>query len=99
MKTDIPINCINIAFNYLKDKYGYKRTGYTNGFIDKLRKARTVKERKEILSTVTDNDYIIITNPATEHDDIEVELLMQQYYYGYIVRFELQNKLMFLLNK
>jgi hypothetical protein len=99
MKTQIPTDCFNIAFNYLKDKYGYKRMGYTNNFIDKLRKARSVKERKEILSTVTDDNYIIITNPATEHDDIEVELLMQQYYYGFKVRFELQNKLMFLLNK
>jgi hypothetical protein len=83
----------NIAFNYLKNKYGCRRSGHTNGFTRKLRQARNKKEFNEIMSIVTDDDFIMILNTVTEHDDIEIQLLMNQYGYGYTVRFELYNKL------
>ena len=87
-------DCYNIAYNYLKDKYGYRKLNYTNSFYAKLRMTNNAKQRKELLNTLTDNDYNISLNPAIEHDDKEIELLLSQYYFGFCIKAELRNKLL-----
>jgi hypothetical protein len=44
---EIP-KCYNIAYNYLKNKYGYRKLFYTENFRNKLNKARNKKEQKEL---------------------------------------------------
>ena len=87
-------NCINIAFDYLKDKYGYTRRGYTSSFSNKLIKARNKKEREEIENNSTDKDYFLKINPITDEKDEVIQLLISQYYYGIQAKKELYYKLM-----
>lgn len=87
-------DCYNDGVRYLKEKYGVKRSfSTTSSFGEKLRKAKNKKERQEILASATDNDYITTPNPATDHDGKVIELLLDQYYHGRSVRYELHNKL------
>jgi len=86
-------NCYNEAINYLKNKYGFKRTGLTSKAQEKLSKARNKKERKEIEDSFTERDYQIKINSITEKDDEFIMLLIQQYYYGNAPKKELYNKL------
>jgi len=83
----------NIAVKYLGDKYGRRRCGHTEAFSKRMRQARNKKELNEVIASETDDDFIMVLNMVTEHDDIEVQLLLSQYHYGYTVRFELYNKL------
>lgn len=82
-------DCINEAYNYLKDKYGYKRTRLTANSSNKLVKARNKKERLEILESFTDRNYVLKLNEITEDKDKYIDLLMRQYYYGISVKKEL----------
>jgi hypothetical protein len=85
----------NIAVKYLQDKYGKRRCGHTEAFSKKMRQAKNKKELKEVMDSETDDDFIIVYNPIPDdnRDDIEIQLLLSQFYYGYKVRFELYNKL------
>jgi regulator of replication initiation timing len=94
--TEIP-KCYNIGYNYLKDKYGYRKIGYTEKFNSKLQRARNAKERKELLANITENDYKIVLNDVPEPEmnvrDREIELLLKQYQYGFHINNELYNAL------
>jgi hypothetical protein len=83
----------NIAYNYLKDKYGYKRLRFTYSFDTLFRKATTVKKQKEMIANATDSNYILQINSITEDDDKAIELLMSQFYLGIAAKHELENKL------
>jgi len=80
------LNCYNIAYNYLKDKYGYRKIGHNETFNKKLRIARNAKERNILLKNVTDNDFNIVLNnvpnPEAKTRDREIELLLDQYKYN-----------------
>lgn len=93
---EIP-KCYNIGYNYLKDKYGYRKISYNEKFRNKLQRARNAKERKELLANITDNDYNIVLNdvsePETNVQDREIELLLNQYQYGFHINTELYNVL------
>jgi len=89
----INYNCFNAGIKYLKDKYGYCKVYHTDKYRERIQKARNAKERKAIEAAITDDDWTTIHNPATDRDGKEVELLLQQYPYGYSVRKELYNKL------
>lgn len=86
-------NCYNEAINYLKNKYGFKRTQITSKANEKLRKARNKKERKEIEDSFTERDFQIKINPIIEKEDEYIILLIQQYYYGNAPKLELCDKL------
>ena len=85
----------NIAFNYLKGKYGSHRVGLTFSAQYKLRTARNKVERNNIENSFTDSDYCVMLNPVpeTNNDDQEIRLLLNQYYLGYGARIDLENKL------
>jgi hypothetical protein len=89
----INYNCFNAGIKYLKDKYGSTKVYHTDKFRQRISKARNAAERKAIEAAQTDEDWLILHNPATDRDGHEVELLLQQYPYGYGVRRELYNKL------
>jgi hypothetical protein len=93
--TDRANESYNIAVKYLREKYGYRRSGLVESARKRLDKAKNKKERKEIDDELTDDDYILIHNPIPDddRDGKEIELLLSQYHYGYTVRFELYNKL------
>jgi hypothetical protein len=93
MENVTPENCYNFAIQYLKNKYGYRKTQHTEKFSLRLRRARNKKEFNEVLASITDDDWLTIHNPATDDDGHEIELLLQQYSYGRSVRYELYNKL------
>lgn len=86
-------NCYNEGINYLKNKYGFKRTRLTSKASEKLYKAINKKERKEIEDSFSERDYHLIINPITEKEDEVIMLLIQQYYYGNSPKEELYNKL------
>lgn len=86
-------NCYNVGIKYLKDTYGYRKVYHTDKFRKSLQHAKNAKERKAIEAAETDDDWVIIHNSPTDHDGYEVELLLQQYPYGYSVRKELYRKL------
>jgi len=86
-------NCINEAFEYLKNKYGYIRLRPTIKHANRLAKARNKKEREEIRNSFTDKEYNLKLNPITEEKDKVIELLMNQYYYGMEAKKELYYKL------
>ena len=86
-------NCINEAFEYLKNKYGYIRLHPTSEHANRLAKARNKKEREEIRNSFTDKEYNLKLNPITEEKDKVIELLMNQYYYGMEAKKELYYKL------
>ena len=85
----------NIAYNYLKSKYGYRVLGYTNIFSSRLHKASRKKDRDLLESNATEKDYNIKLNDVDPNnwDDKCIELYLGQYYYGYTVRYELYEKL------
>lgn len=85
----------NIAVKYLGDKYGRRRSGHTEAFSKRMRQARNKKELNEVMSTETDDDFIMVLNPIpdSDRDSVEIQLLLNQYHYGYKVRYELYNKL------
>mgnify|MGYP001589773150 CR=1 FL=1 len=91
------LKCYNIAYNYLKDKYGYRKIGYNDKFRTKLQRARNAKESKELLANITDNDFNIVLNDVPEPEinvrDREIELLLNQYQYGLPINVELYNVL------
>jgi len=86
-------NCYNEAYAYLKAKYGVTRLGLTCSAMQRLTRARNAKERKEIESSFTDNDYQLRLNNITGLDDIQIEILMKQYYYGIAAKKDLYNTL------
>lgn len=88
-----PDNCYNVGIHYLQNKYGYRKTSHTEAFTKRLRRAGNKKELLEVQASITDDDWIIIANPATDNDGREIELLLQQYPLGRSVRYELYNKL------
>lgn len=89
------IDFYNIAVKYLINKYGKKIVDYTESYREKLRKANTVKERTEIRNNISDKDIVITFNdvPIENTDDINIVLLLNQYYYGKAVKQELEDKL------
>lgn len=84
--------CYNIAYNYLKEKYGYNRVYLLENARKKIRFVNK-KQREEIIKTFTDRDYHISLNEVTEEDDKYIQLLMGQYYYGQAAKNELRAKL------
>ncbi len=89
----------NIGVKYLIEKYpsGHLQK-YTPSFEERLRKARNKKEYKEIEASATDNDTIkymqnLRNIENVDHDDLEVYLLLDQYYSGITVKKELETKL------
>jgi hypothetical protein len=87
-----PDNCYNVGIRYLCDKYGSRKMGLIESAQKKLRNL-TRKQYDAMFATFTDDDYYHIHNDATDHDGREIELLLNQYPYGYGVRYELYNKL------
>jgi len=86
--------CYNEAYAYLKAKYGYTRLRLSCSAEHRLKAARNIKERKEIESSFTDNDYQLRLNDITGLDDIQIEILMKQYYYGIAAKKDLYNTLL-----
>lgn len=86
-------NCYNIAIKYLIDKYGSKPAYLINSSRIRLSQARNKKERKLIEDSFTDADYVITFNNPTDDNDKLIEALVNQYQYGYSIRFELYNVL------
>jgi hypothetical protein len=84
-------DCYNEAYNYLKEKYGYKRTFLTTTFHYKTRNYNK-KEKGEAIAKATDKDYVLIINPIGEEDRI-IEILMNQYYCSIKAKKELYYKL------
>jgi hypothetical protein len=82
-------NCINEAFEYLKNKYGCIRFHPTAKHSNRLARANNKKEREEIRESLTDREYNLRLNPITEEKDKVIELLMNQYYYGIDAKREL----------
>ena len=60
----------NIAYQYLKDKYGYKRVCHTAKFSERLRNASNWRAKENLLAGATDDDFVIALNPIPD-DDIE----------------------------
>lgn len=81
--------CYNEAYNYLKNKYGTWRLGFTPNFGDKLRRCRNKKEREDLEKTATDKDYNIVLNKVTDLADQQISELMDVYYHGISIKREL----------
>jgi predicted methyltransferase len=84
-------NCYNIAFEYLKKKYGNRRLRLTHKS-EALLRSQTVKKQKELLEGFTDRNYVVQLNPIGEEDKV-IWLLIEQYYCSITVRKELYYKL------
>lgn len=90
----------NIAVRYLVNKYPgmvYR----TENALNRLRKARNLKEKKSIEATFTENDFIKtyskdLVLKSNNTDDISIHLLVEQYYLGIKPKYELENLLKFL---
>ena len=99
MKTTIEINkesfelkeCYNVAVTYLKNKYGFTLNGLICTASNKLYKERSAEKRKEIEKSFTAKDYIEVINTHLINDvnDLNVKLLIEQYYSSYSVREDL----------
>lgn len=88
----------NTAVRYLQKKYPPHYQRYTSSFQEKLSRAGSMRKRKEIEATATENDIIQFTVDLTkiegvDHDDLEIYLLLGQYYYGIEPKRELEAKL------
>jgi hypothetical protein len=90
-------NSYNIAFNYLKDKYGYKRSGLTQKKLEEAYRQTNKKQRLEFNKNLTNDDYILIINKVTEPIDKLILTLMGQCSYGIQAKKEL-SLLLFNLN-
>ena len=88
----------NIAVQYLKVKYGIKYCGLTCAAQKRSDALMfvTKNKRKKIEASYTDNDYNTTFNEAFEYSDIEISLLLKQYYFCESVKIELKNKLEYL---
>jgi hypothetical protein len=87
-------NCINIAIKYLIEKCGSIRCGLIKSSERKLSYARGVRERRKIENSFTDEDYCLSYNQHNVTDeDMEIHLLINEYYLSIKVREELYNKL------
>jgi hypothetical protein len=85
--------CYNEGYNYLRNKYGYKRLGLTSKSYTLLQKCKNKKEKEELLASFTDDNYKVELNPITEHEDRVISTLLNQYYFGRSVRKELYLRL------
>lgn len=78
----------NIAFHYLRNKYGSVFLKYTDNHEKKL---KSEKASNEIDLSATDEDKITTFNSPTEREDILLALLMSQCQYGIAARNDLSN--------
>ena len=87
----------NIAVRYLVNKYP-SMIYRTENALNRLRKARNLKEKLSIEATFTENDFIRtystdLVLKSNNTDDIAVHLLVKQYYLGIKPKYELENLL------
>ena len=86
------MNTYNKAFNYLKKKYGGKKIDLIPSKRKQLKMCNTIKARKKLEETFTDDDYIWTINDRNiiDHTDKTIKLLMGQYYLGSTPKKELK---------
>ena len=81
----------NTAYHYLAKKYGTYSTGFTDKFLEKLRRTYTQKAKNELKASATDNDkkLHLNTHKITDTTDLLILNLMQTFYLSYVIQKEL----------